>query len=432
MVEVALQDGPASTPTLHRVLRGHPAFVHWTKEQIAALDGHSRFDRAGPGDLLQRKGSIDPFILFLIDGALLVSDGAGLARRVTTGSDDVRFPVARLRPSLFDVASEADSQLLKVEQSVLQRITASGFEPAPRVRFDLFSPPVSGSWQHHPLVDDLGAARDAGALELPVIPAIALKVRQALAREDVQMKDVARIIAADPVISARLLKVANSSLFVGRSPCDSLQQAVVRLGVNRVQNLVLALASARLFSPTDGALKQRLGAVWRHLLKIGSLCAALARLSQKLDPDLALLVGLLHEVGKIPILVRAMDYPDLRDTPGLLDDILAALGPQLTVATLSAWGLADAVLGAADRQHQWNYDHEGDVDTVDLLLVAHVFDSGAQSGTHADSAPMMPPLTEIPAFSKITGRDLTAQESLTVLKDAQAESQALRSLLSGG
>lgn len=422
---IPIPNAPLGPGTLQRVLSGHAAFAAWSDEQLAALAGHCRLLEADAGATVLAQGAVDPFVCFLLDGALLLRDANGAERQVATGTAEQRFPIARLRPALFDVVAERASRLLLVEQSVLSRLSRQGFTPTRRVRFDLFAPPVAGSWQEHPLVTDLQRAMDGQTLTLPVIPAIALKVRRALAKDDFQLKEIARILAADPVISAKLLKVANSSAFAGQTSCDSLQSAVVRLGVDRIRNLVLALSSSLLFTATEPFLRARLAAVWRHLLSVGAFTAVLAKHSGRLNADLGLLVGLLHEIGKLPILHGAARYPEFQDNPGLLEDILAALGPAVSRATLEQWGIAEPAVLAAERQHQWSYEHDGEVDYSDLLLVAHVY------AEPSSSALVMPPLTEMPAFSRITGNRLSAQESLGILREAVTESRLLKQLLSG-
>lgn len=422
---VALSSVRPPAGAIARLVDGHPAFRHWTPGQLGQLEGHCRLQRVGGGDLLLQRGSLDPFVIFLLEGQLLLSDGTS-SREVTADCSDAGFPVARLRPALFDVSAREPSRLLLVERSVLARLTEQGSQPARRVRFDLFAPPVSGSWQDHPLVAELYRAMEAGQLRLPVIPNIALKIQKALENEDYEVRDIARILAADPVVSARLLQLANSPVFKGMSSCDSIQSAVVRLGINKVRNLVLALSSSQLFQTDEPLIRKQLGAVWRHLLVVGALTAVLARRVAALDSDLALLVGLLHEIGKIPILQAAARYPDLMQNPGLLQDILSALGPSLSMATLEQWQIAPPVVQAAERQHQWSYEHDGPTDYSDLLIVAHVY-----SYKSAPEQLSLPPLTEVPAFRCITGSDLSAQESLEILREADAESRALKQLLTG-
>ncbi|MEM1231950.1 MAG: HDOD domain-containing protein [Pseudomonadota bacterium] len=423
----ALAYGDHSRPragTLQRLLGNHPAFSHWPGTQIALLEGHTQLRELAPEETLLSLGSTEPFIHFLLQGSVALTANDGVERLVTEGSPDAAHPIARLRPAMYAVCARAPSLLLCVEQAVLHRLAEAAPKARSRARFDLFCASVGGTWQDHPLVAELDAAIAAQQLALPAIPAVALKVRKAIADENFQLSDLARVISVDPVISAKLLRLANSALFRGVSDCDSLQAAVVRLGVNKVQNLVLALATAGLFQAQDPTIKRLLAGTWRHLLDIGTLAAALARLGGRLDADVALLAGLLHEIGKLPLLERAARHPDLLAHPGLLDDIMAGIGPVVSVATLRQWRLPEPLIDAAEHQHNWGHEHAGDTSYTDLLIVAHL-----HASTHDREAHGMPRLTETPAFSRVTGARLSASESLGVIREAAQATGDLKALL---
>lgn len=409
---------------LRRLLADHPAFGHWSAEQMKLLEGHCQLQQAATGTEVLVRGSPEPFIHFLLEGAVTLEAADGVTRSVAAGEPDAAHPIGRLRPAMYTITADSPSQLLQIEQAVLHRLTEAGPKARSRARFDLFCASVGGSWQDHPLVAELDQAIAENKLKLPAIPGVALKVRRALASDNFQLSDLSRIISVDPVISAKLLRLANSALFRGVSDCDSLQAAIVRLGVNKVQNLVLALSTAELFRANDPAIRQRLATTWRHLIDIGTLSAALARLGGKLDADVALLAGLLHEIGKLPLLERASRYPDLIEHPGMLDDIMAGIGPVVSVATLRQWRLPEPLIDAAEHQHDWGHEHSGETSYTDLLIVAHL-----HAGTRDRAAHGLPRLTETPAFSRVTGARLSATESLAVIREAAEQTGALRQLL---
>lgn len=410
---------------LRRLLDPHPAFSGWQREQFDALSGHSQLIEAQTGQKLLAVGELDPRIHFLLAGSVELEDADHNRHQITAGSADAHYPIARIRPALFAITCLEPTTLLLIEQSVLRKLTSDTVSARRAPRFDLFAPSASGSWQQHPLVANLHQAAEQGTLRLPVIPGVALKIRRALSNENYQLSDITKIVTADPVISARLLQLANSPMFRGASACDSLQSAVLRLGIHRVQNLVLALASAALFKSDNPLIKNHLLRTWRHLMETGALTAALARLQGSLDPDLALLTGLLHEIGKIPILEQAVQHPDLLAQPGMLEDILAGVSPMISAATLRTWQLPEDLVVATERQHEWSYDHGGDTNHVDLLLVAHIYAS-----RDGDPQQVLPRLDETPAFARITGTRLSARESLQVINEAAEKTRALKALLS--
>ena len=165
------------------------------------------------------------------------------------------------------------------------------------------------------------------------------------------------------------------------------------------------------------------GRVCKNLSK-RALSSALARRNGAMDADLALLAGLLHEIGKIPILEMATRREDLWSNPGLLEDILEGLAPMISAATLRQWQLPEALVQAARHQHNFAYDHNGECDLTDVLLVAHIL-SLAQAGERSQ----LPRLDETPSFSRITQQQLTPSESAQVLLEVQQQTGELKQLL---
>jgi HD-like signal output (HDOD) protein len=217
------------------------------------------------------------------------------------------------------------------------------------------------------LADDYGRQRAAGAnlvaeldrslvekrLQLPSLPEVALKIRKALADENVSTTEIARLIGADPALAARILRVANSALFHrGTSPITSLHTAASRLGHRMVRNVALSFAAQQVFlGYASRELHSYVTAVWQHSVHVAALAHMLARVRTKIEPDEAFLAGLLHEVGKLYILMRATEYRDLLPSDAAFQAVLAEWHPRVGKAVIQAWALP-AELAAAVGEHQ--------------------------------------------------------------------------------
>jgi HD-like signal output (HDOD) protein len=103
-------------------------------------------------------------------------------------------------------------------------------------------------------LEELYQAIDERCLTLPTLPEVALRVRDAVEREDSSANQIANIVATDAALSARLLQVANSPLYRGRDPIDNLQIAVARLGIRLVRSLVVSLIMQQIFQATNDLL----------------------------------------------------------------------------------------------------------------------------------------------------------------------------------
>jgi HD-like signal output (HDOD) protein len=139
---------------------------------------------------------------------------------------------------------------------------------------------------------------------LPPFPVVATRLAQMLFREDVDITEAGRMIAADPVFASRLLQLANSPLFALERQVRTISHAIIVLGIQRVKSITLTRVLGDFVGP---AMKMApLRACWRNSLAGAIISEKLAR-SCKLDPDVAYIAGLLRDIGRLGLLVK---YPE--------------------------------------------------------------------------------------------------------------------------
>ena len=193
------------------------------------------------------------------------------------------------------------------------------------------------------LVERLEHSLADGKLELPSLPEVALKVRRALADENVSVSEIARLLGTDPALAARTLRIANSAMFYrGSRPITSLNGAVSQLGHKMVRNVALSFAAQQAFiGYGNRALRDLVGTVWRHSVHVAVVSHMLARVRTKLNADEAFLAGLLHSVGKLYILMRAKDHVEVLVNDAGFQSALSAWHPRVGRAVIEAWELSD-------------------------------------------------------------------------------------------
>ena len=144
----------------------------------------------------------------------------------------------------------------------------------------------------------------AAVNELPPMPHVVTQVMELLSDPNSQMSDMVAVLARDPALVARLIRVSNSALYGRGEETTSLGQAVVRLGANTVRSLVMAAAMKSLF-PLD---KTNIGvwgqALWQHSIECGLASRRVAQVAGSTDPEEAFVAGVLHDVGKVVILLH--------------------------------------------------------------------------------------------------------------------------------
>ena len=164
----------------------------------------------------------------------------------------------------------------------------------------------------------LKEAVETDQLILPSLPEIALRIRDAVESEDSTAESVADLLAQDAAFSARLVKVANSPLYRLGKPVDNIQMAVTRLGMTMVRDLVISLAMKQIFQATSDALDHHFNAIWNTAVDVSAICTMMAATVPGISSQQALLAGLVHNIGALPIVVMAENDDDLfNDTEGL-------------------------------------------------------------------------------------------------------------------
>ncbi len=213
----------------------------------------------------------------------------------------------------------------------------------------------------------------ANRLLLPSLPEVALKVRDAVDCSAISASQLAAMIAEDTALAARLIQIANSPLYRGRVEITSLQMAITRLGYNTVRTLIMSLAMQQVFQPTSPLLDRYFHAIWRTSVEVGAISRALAALCPHLDKEHALLAGLIHLIGKLPLLTLAEQTPSLADDRTRLDHLLEALHPKIGAMILKHWNFPKTLLAVVSGYLDWQRQPESDLaDYVDIVQVAYL------------------------------------------------------------
>lgn len=144
---------------------------------------------------------------------------------------------------------------------------------------------------------------ESNRLVVPAMPAVANKCLQVLRDVDFPVKKLVTQLEADPVLSALVLRNANSAAH--GATVKSLDQAVTRLGSQKMKTLVMEFSGRELFQSNDKRIAEASRRIWEHSLAVALLSRDLAAFAGNTDGDVCYLGGLLHDVGK-PVLASML------------------------------------------------------------------------------------------------------------------------------
>ena len=263
-----------------------------------------------------------------------------------------------------------------------------------------------------------------GTVDLPCFPDVVVRIRHALANPSTTIEKTVAIVGNEPRLSARLLQTANSAAFnTSGRPLTDLRSAITRLGQQLVQSAAVAYAVQQMKqAPSLRSIAKPLTELWRDCILVAAVSQAVAEQS-KTSPDEAFLTGLLHGIGRLYIMVRAVGQAEKFGGDQSFLDLIADWHASIGKAVLENWGFAESMCNAVGDQD----DHErrrtrGD-ELSDILAVSVVLAATMKN-------PSSPPIAteQIRAFQSI---GLSAPDCAAILTQAKHHLGSLHDALEG-
>lgn len=207
------------------------------------------------------------------------------------------------------------------------------------------------------------------AMKLPSLPEVTEQIRAIGSDPEATVEDLAQAILRDPALTARLLRVANSPLLRGRMEVRTLPQAITRLGFYYVRDLVTALALEHSFQPRSHSIRQLQRHIGQYSRNVAAVAQVLARHCTGLAPERAMLAGLLHFIGALPLLAaveeQRLEGLDSASILKLIDSRHADIGTCL----LRQWHFPEDIASVPETYGKTG-DDGSDPDLADIIAVA--------------------------------------------------------------
>jgi putative nucleotidyltransferase with HDIG domain len=195
--------------------------------------------------------------------------------------------------------------------------------------------------------------------QLPSLPSAVNELLASFGNEEVDVEQIARQIARDQGLTARVLRVANSSFYGLQSKVGTINEAVVVLGFRAVRSMVMAVSMNGAFR-VDQCQGFDAASYLRHGVGVGLAARALAPLARQ-NAELAFTGGLLHDIGQLVLASNfsaqyalALDYRKKHDCPLLLAEreILGLDHAEVGGLLAEAWRFPDSLHQAVADHHE--------------------------------------------------------------------------------
>lgn len=227
-------------------------------------------------------------------------------------------------------------------------------------------------------VQQLAEELSLGRIELPGLPDVAVQLQRALSDPQVTTATLLRIVSLEPVLAGRLIQMANSAA-LGRSgaPVSDLRTAINRMGFDLLRGAAISFAMEQVRRSAElKSIARPMYALWQRSVNVAVTCYGFACRYTKVNPDTAMLAGLLHSIGRLYIMVRASRNPGLLADPALYQTVVRDWHTSIAKALLENWNVPEEIAQAVADCEDLERDHRGTIDLTDVLtasclLVAH-------------------------------------------------------------
>jgi HD-like signal output (HDOD) protein len=245
----------------------------------------------------------------------------------------------------------------------------------------------------------------ASPLKIPAMPDVALQIGRLTRDPDVSTQQLSQLMGKDPAIAARMMQAANSVGHRGGGrEVTSLSAAITRLGLASTRIIVQCVVMEQLFRSRSPGLHQLVHRRWQHSLETAALAEVLAVHRARLDGETAMMAGLMHQVGALPVIAAIDQWEPEALTPEQAELLLNAVQAEVGSTVLRRWQLPEVLAAIPESLAEPYRDTACSADYVDVVLVAHL--------------QTLPP--DDPRWDTLDRRRVSAYERLGLAADGEA------------
>jgi len=218
--------------------------------------------------------------------------------------------------------------------------------------------------------------------ELATLPPVAAKVLMLVENENLDIREISRVVETDPALTIKLLRIANSPLYATYSEITSVQQAIINLGLNRLVNIVIGVSIfSKLLLMKDKKSTELIEKFWWHSSCTAIVSKALAEKVNFKSKDYEFIGGLLHEIGKLAILqydtnlyskvISAVEFSNYTDLEAE-EEIYGITHPEVGLSIANLWKLPIELTNIIGYHH--NFESVNDTIGKEELAIVRISD----------------------------------------------------------
>lgn len=348
--------------------------------------------------------------LYLVEGEVELVANDQVLQVIKGGSDRAKQSLFRVHTHGLEAHCLKDTSLLSLNETTFEKYISTIKPETNTSGISLSNYQATDG--DAGIINEIHEEFHHNEVDLPSMPEVALKINQAVQDESLDFQKIADIIQTDPMISARAVQVANSAMYAGSQPVQTIKRAIQRIGLRAMRTIVMSVTLRNLYTPQTALIKKRMTSYYHHSIRVGVISHVLAKKIKGFDPEQAFLAGLIHDIGIVPLLIRADSHDELKNSPEMLDKIIYSLKTKVGAMLLKQWGFESELITVAQDSENWDRDVIK-ADYCDVVQVAQLH-CEMIGGRKLEA----PALADLPAFERL---DLDGVNPMLIVAQAKQE-----------
>ncbi len=287
------------------------------------------------------------WLTFVMRGSVNVKIQNQPAISVSSNSDSGKKPLLTQNQSYESVTVEPETILLRFDRQQYKTLLSKQISESTSVAdFPLEE-------RDNIIFDEILKGFNEHNLVVPVLPEIAKRIMLAIEKQEMTAPVMAKIIGIDPVLSARVVQMANSPGYAGDTLATSLPSAISRLGIPGTKACIAQYSAQDPFKAKSQITHQRMIDFYMDSAHTASLSYLLAKKIDSVDHDKARLAGLVNELGVAVVLHYANKFSELFKTNEDLSSTVHKLKVTVSTWLVSNWGLGQEMSDVCLVVNDW-------------------------------------------------------------------------------
>ncbi len=210
---------------------------------------------------------------------------------------------------------------------------------------------------------------DNNTIKLPSLPVVVANIEKAIQDDDASLQEIANIIQTEMTVSSRVLQVANSPALRGSKKITTIKDALSRVGLTMVKNIVMTIALRDKFSSKNVELNEYLFNLFERAVETSYLAYQVAKRNRGIGaiPDVAHLAGILFNLGQLPVVsyFEQKEFSSIDDVVQHADNLRADVNKIL----MGKWEISSSIVDAVCKEEV----QSSGVDLGDVLLIVNAY-----------------------------------------------------------